>query len=196
MGPFPLSPTREAEGEREGGGRLLIVEERPFERLRSPSQILQRKEVAARSFSTRFSEASHRNAFLIEKIPFWPIACMYRISACMTMSDNLSELASRVNSIDIRTDRLQKWARLSNPHCGGTPLQGKHADFRPQTVKVKTGAVVLRCDAVRVDSWTEFEFLVDISRMSHRRTATAPTPPRCPPVPESGRRYQRNNKRQ
>ena len=154
------------------------MEERPFERLRSPSQILQRKEMAARSFSKRFSEASHRNAFLIEKIPFWPIACMYRISACMTMSDNLSELASRVNSIDIRTDRLQKWARLSNPHCGGTPLQGKHADFRPQTVKVKTGAVVLRCDAVRVDSWTEFEFLVDISRMSHHRTATAPPPRR------------------
>ena len=96
----------------------------------------------------------------------------------MTMSENLSELASSVNSFDIRTDRLQKWALLSNPHCGGTPLRGKHADFRPQTVKVKTGAVVLRCDAVRVDSWTEFEFLVDISRMSHRRTATAPPPRR------------------
>ena len=78
MGPFPLSPTREAEGEREGGGRLLIVEERPFERLRSPSQILQRKEVAARSFSKRFSEAiaPHRNAFSIGTIPFWPIACI------------------------------------------------------------------------------------------------------------------------
>ena len=104
---------------------------------------------------------------------------MYRISACMTMSDNLSVLASsRVNNTDIRTDRLRKWARLSNLHCGGTPLQGKHADIRPQTVKVKTGAVVLRCDAVRVDSWTEFEFLVDISRMSHHRTATAPPPRR------------------
>ena len=63
-----------------GGGRLLIVEVRPFQRLRSrsPSQILQRKEVAARSFSKRFSEAiaPHRNAFPIEKIPFWPIACI------------------------------------------------------------------------------------------------------------------------